>query len=79
MEFQQNSNLKEKQKGKGIMEIIKKRFHIDEISKIKYKDDAILVYTQNKVYICSLNSEKYLTDGMVEYTLKNLGVKNGQK
>lgn len=79
MEFQQNSNLKEEQKGKEIMEIIKKRFHIDEISKIKYKDDAILVYTQNKVYICSLNSEKYLTDGMVEYTLKNLGVKNGQK
>lgn len=61
------------------MEITKKRFCIEEITKIKYKSDATIVYTKDKVYICINDSEKYLTDGMVEYTLKNLGVKNGQK
>lgn len=61
------------------MEIIKKRFCIEEITKIKYKSDATIVYTKDKVYICANDSEKYLPNGMVEYTLKNLGVKNGQK
>lgn len=61
------------------MELIKKRFRIEEITKIKYKNDATIVYTIDKVYICEVDSEKYLDNGMVEYTLKNLGVKNGQK
>lgn len=58
------------------MEIIKKRFHIEEIIKIKYKKDVTLVYTKEKVYICVPHSEQQICNGLVEYTLKNLNTSN---
>lgn len=54
------------------MELTKKIFNIATITKIKYKNDAIIVYTKDKVYICAINSEKYLSNDIVEYTLKEL-------
>lgn len=64
------------------MEIIRIRLKINEIQKVKYKDDATLIYTADKVYICKKDSENIINEEIVEYTLKDLkgkGGKYGQK
>lgn len=61
------------------MELTKKRLRIEEITKVKYNKDAIIVYTKEKVYICAVDSEKYLPNGIVEYTLKKLNTHKGEQ
>lgn len=64
------------------MEIIKIRLKVDEIQKVKHKEDATLIYTGNKVYICNKDSENAINEDIVEYTLKDLKGKSdkyGQK
>ena len=58
------------------MEIIKIRLKINEIQKVKQKEDATLIYTSDKVYICNKNSENIISKDIVEYTLKNLATKD---
>ena len=64
------------------MEIIRIRLKVNEIQKVKYKEDATLIYTGDKVYICKKDSENIINEEIVEYTLKDLkgkGGKYGQK
>lgn len=40
------------------------------IKKIRYKTNAIIVYTDDKVYVCQKGSEKDINTHFVEYILK---------
>ena len=59
------------------MEIIKIRLKVNEIQKVKHKEDATLIYTGDKVYICKKDSENIINEEIVEYTLKDLKGKGG--
>lgn len=64
------------------MEIVRIRLKVNEIQKVKHKEDATLIYTADKVYICNKYSENIINEEIVEYTLKDLkgkGDKYGQK
>ena len=49
----------------------------ENIIKIKYRKDAILVYTESHIFICEKDSEKDLSNNLVEFILKGKSEKNG--
>lgn len=44
--------------------------HKADITRIKYTDDAIIVYGTDKVWVCEKDSEKDLGDQLIEFILK---------
>lgn len=42
----------------------------ENIIKIKYSKDAIIVYTENNIFICQKDSERELANNFVEFILK---------
>lgn len=51
----------------------------ENIIKIKYSKDAIIVYTENNIFICQKDSERELANNFVEFILKGKGEQYGQK
>lgn len=49
----------------------------ENIIKIKYSKDAIIVYTENNIFICEKDSERELANNFVEFILKGKSDKNG--
>lgn len=55
------------------MEYTKVILNKENIKKIRYKQDAIIVYMEDGVYICNKDSEKELCNNFVEFVLKGKG------
>ena len=49
----------------------------ENIIKIKYRKDAIVVYTETHIFICEKDSEREMANNFVEFILKGKSDNNG--
>ena len=50
----------------------------ENIVKIRYRKDAIVVYTESNIFICEKDSERELANNFVEFILKGKSDKNAK-
>ena len=60
------------------MEYTKIYLNRENIIKIKYRKDAIVVYMQDNIFICEKDSERELANNLVEFILKGKSDKNAK-
>lgn len=60
------------------MEYTKIYLNKAHIKKIRYKNNAIIVYTDDRVYVCKKGSEKDVNSHFVEYVLKGKSESNAK-